>query len=687
VAQERHEAGMTILNRVLNAAAGRQDVLLIIFLAMIIFMIVIPLPTWLIDVTITMNFMLAILILMVGLYLPSAAEFTTLPAIILMTTLFRLAISISTTRLILLEADAGKIVETFGRFVAGGSLIVGVIIFLIITIIQFIVITKGAERVAEVGARFSLDAMPGKQMAIDSDVRTGELDLKGARDSRSKLQTESQFYGAMDGTMKFVKGDSIAGIVIILVNMVGGMAMGIINDGMSAGEAARLYTILTIGDGLVSQIPALIIAIGAGSIVTRVSNSQTSDLGKEIVAQLGRNSNSLRFTGGLLIGFALIPGFPKIPFIIAGLGTIGCSFMIERKLRAEGQQGSIEKQLEIEEQLQSSPIQLHVAKELFENFDKEAFDLAVATERKVLLASLGVVFPHYAARRLDTTDPVVELKIEGVGIFRHHIPPGSVAALDTQDNVATFVDAGLQDIEVWESNGSACWVPSEHKDTLVENGIPVLTMEQALARAVSYILPKNITYFLGVQETRLLLNKANRNYPDLVEEVLEHVKLSVLSEILQDLVRESVSIRDFRSVLEGVVKWAPKEKDREVLTEYVRSYLAPQISASVSTDLRTIYGFIFSPELEDVVRASVRATNVGTYLALPVEKRDKLLKSLRTSIKELKGHEGSPTLITAMDNRRVLRTFLWTNGIYLPILSQQDIASDFRVQLLGEIRE
>lgn len=678
---------MLVLNKILAAAANRQDVLLIVFLAMILFMIIIPLPTWLIDSMITINFMLALLILMVGLYLPSAAEFTTLPAIILMTTLFRLAISISTTRLILLNADAGQIVETFGNFVVGGSLVVGIIIFLIITVVQLIVITKGAERVAEVGARFSLDAMPGKQMGIDSDVRTGELDMKGARDSRTKIQTESQFYGAMDGTMKFVKGDSIAGIIIILVNMIGGMAMGILNDGMSAGEAAELYTILTIGDGLVSQIPALIIAISAGSVVTRVSDANTTDLGNDIVAQLSANSRSLQFTGMLLFAFALVPGFPKTPFIIAGLVVIGGSHLISRRNKKADVQDSVERQLKLDEERQGSAIQLHLSGSLMSNFDTNAFGEAAAIERQVLHSSLGVVFPHFGISDQDGDEARAEVKIERMSVLRESIPLQAAVALDTTDNILACGVEPIGEVTLWSNGGNACWVPAPNADALRSQNIPVLSLEQAVARAISYLLPNQIGFFLGVQETRLLLNKANKNYPDLVEEVLEHIKLSALSDILQDLVKESVSIRDFRSVLEAVVKWAPKEKDHEALTEYVRSHLAPQISASVSEDLKTIFGFILSPELEDTLREAVRVTNVGSYLALTAEQRDRLLSSIGQQLNELDGHQASPIVITAMDIRRVLRRFLTTNGIYLPVLTQQNIVPEFRVQLLGEIRE
>ena len=677
---------MNFLHGMMNTLAHRKDILLVVFLGLVVFMIIIPLPTWLIDAAITLNFAMALLILMVGLYLTSSSEFTTLPAVILMTTLFRLAISISTTRQILLNADAGKIVETFGQFVVGGSLVVGIIIFLIITIVQFIVITRGAERVAEVAARFSLDAMPGRQMAIDSDIRTGELDMNTAKVSRQKLQVESQFYGAMDGTMKFIKGDSIAGIIIILVNLIGGVLVGVGQNGMEMAEAGQLYTILTVGDGLVSQIPALIISISAGSIVTRVSNIDSTDLGNEIAGQLSANPNSLRLTGLLLISFALIPGFPRIPFLVAAGLTFAAGFFVARKLKETAHTASLEASHIARERLHESPIQVYVSDALMDDFDPEAFHAASLEERRMLLSSLGVLFPEFALNPADLPRRTVEIAIEGIKILRWEIPANAVLALDTPENVLSIRGAeALDGPSLWHGSRSSTWVGSDAEALLVENEIPVLSCEQSIARSVSYALPRHINYFLGVQETRQILNKANRKYPDLVEEALEAVSLPVISEIFQDLVREEISIKDIRSILEGIIKWAPKEKDTEMLSEYVRSFIAQQISSKISPDTKTIYGFVFSPELEDVIRDSTRVTAVGSYLSLPPEQRKKIIDEINSKLGDADSHESSPTFIASMDVRRVLRKFLWTNNVFCPIMSQQDVAPDFRVQLLGEI--
>lgn len=298
----------------LQQLGQRKDIMLAILLLVVVFMMVLPLPTVILDLLIAINMTISVVLLMVSVYITSPLQFSVFPVLLLVTTLFRLALAVSTTRMILLQADAGQIVYTFGQFVVGGNLIVGIVIFLIITIVQFLVITKGSERVAEVSARFSLDAMPGKQMSIDGDMRAGVIDMDEARERRSQVEKESQMFGSMDGAMKFVKGDAIAGLVIILVNILGGIAIDVSQRGMSAADALNLYSILTVGDGMVSQVPALLIAITSGIIVTRVSSENSSDLGSDIGEQIVAQPRAIFIGGVLLVLFGLIPGFPTITF-------------------------------------------------------------------------------------------------------------------------------------------------------------------------------------------------------------------------------------------------------------------------------------------------------------------------------------------------------------------------------------
>ena len=328
---------MNKLIDILNKVGQRKDIMLAVMLLAIVFMMILPLPTALVDVLIGTNMSIAVVLLMLAIYITTPLEFSAFPAVLLITTLFRLSLSITTTRLILLQGDAGQIVYTFGNFVVGGNLVVGIVVFLIITIVQFMVITKGSERVAEVSARFSLDAMPGKQMSIDGDMRAGVIDVHEARHRRSLIEKESQMYGSMDGAMKFVKGDSIAGLVIIVVNILGGVTIGVTQKGMSASEALELFAILTVGDGLVSQIPALFIAITAGIIVTRVSHEDSSDLGSDIGGQVIAQPRALLIGGVLLVLFALIPGFPKITFLVLATVVGGGGFFLfyQQKKQAE----------------------------------------------------------------------------------------------------------------------------------------------------------------------------------------------------------------------------------------------------------------------------------------------------------------------------------------------------------------
>lgn len=323
------------LNPLVALAAHRSDIVVMAFMILAVVMMVIPLPTLLVDGLIALNISFSLLVLIVAFYIGRPSEFSALPSIILLATLFRLSLSITTTRLILLQADAGEIVDTFGNFVIGGEVVVGLIVFLIITAAQFIVITKGSERVAEVAARFTLDAMPGKQMAIDADMRNGDIDAAEARARRSGLERESQLYGAMDGAMKFVKGDAITGLIIVFINLIGGLIVGMVKYDMVFADAARTYSLLTVGDGLIAQIPALLVSLGAGTVVTRVAGETDGNLGAEIFRQLGSNDRPLTLAGGVLLGGALVPGFPTVTFLALAAVFLGLGFVIRKRGRMQ----------------------------------------------------------------------------------------------------------------------------------------------------------------------------------------------------------------------------------------------------------------------------------------------------------------------------------------------------------------
>ncbi|MEL6477473.1 MAG: type III secretion system export apparatus subunit SctV, partial [Pseudomonadota bacterium] len=568
--------GFSPLMRVARMAVGRQDLLLVAMLALTVFMIILPMPTWLVDTLIGVNLAIVVLVLIVSVYLKDAVEFSTFPAVILLTTILRLALSISTTRLILTQADAGQIVETFGRFVVGGNLIVGIVIFLIITAVQFVVITKGSERVAEVAARFSLDALPGKQMAIDSDVRSGEIDMAEARRRRNVLQTESEFYGAMDGAMKFVKGDAIAGLIIIAVNIIGGLAVGVSQNGMELGAALALYSILTIGDGLVAQIPALLVAISSGTVVTRVASDETSDLGSGIATQLATKTRPLQVAGVVLACFALVPGFPMLVFLLLGGSFIALGFLLR-------QDGEEEADLDTGRDFQSeddsedvSPIVLRVAPDIATRISAAEFHTAARQERQLLYSDLGVAFPVFDLARGPLEEHRFQLVIDGVPIAQGEMPPDKLVVLDTLDHTTLVGVAGEETKPLW-GDAPMVLAPVDARAKLEAASMPIQTIEHAMARFIAHRLPGQAGQFLGIQETRALLSGMEGVYGELVKEVQKHVPLPKLADVLRRLVEEQVSIRNLRIVLEALVEWGQKEKDPVLLAEYVRGALGRQI--------------------------------------------------------------------------------------------------------------
>ena len=436
----------------LHAITRRNDVLLASLLVAIVFMMILPLPTELIDVLIGVSMGIAVILLMLAIYISSAAEFFAFPAVLLLTTLFRLALSISTTRLVLLQADAGAIIDTFGNFVVAGNLVVGIVIFLIITIVQFLVITKGAERVAEVSARFSLDAMPGKQMSIDGDMRAGVIDMDEARRRREKVEKESQLYGSMDGAMKFVKGDAIAGLIIIAVNLVGGLVIGMTQRGLALEEAVQIYSILTIGDGLVAQIPALLIAMTAGVIVTRVSTEETENLASDIGQQFGAQPKALLVAAGLMVAFSLIPGFPTKTFLALAAVTGGAGLLllrsVSRRKADEGEsritsvltpvsteassEAEVDAQLRGEQEITlGAPLLVDISASVQEHLDMRALNREAARVRRALYLDLGVPFPGVHVRfNENLPERVYAILLQEIPVARGDLRPGYVLYAD-----------------------------------------------------------------------------------------------------------------------------------------------------------------------------------------------------------------------------------------------------------------
>jgi type III secretion protein V len=695
---------MQAIRRIIAIATSRNDILLAATVMAIVFMMILPMPPAVMDVLIAANITLSCVLLMVAIYLPSPLSFSSFPAVLLVSTLFRLGISISTTRLILLDGDAGHIIETFGNFVVGGNLVVGLVVFLILTIVQFIVITKGSERVAEVAARFSLDGMPGKQMSIDADLRAGAIQIDDARRRRGIVEKESQLYGAMDGAMKFVKGDAIAGLIIVAVNLLGGLLIGSVQRGMSASDAAMTYSILSVGDGLISQIPALLMAICAGIIVTRVpTGDKPSNVGTDIGAQILAHPRALIIAAVIALGMGIIPGMPTTVFLVlaAVIGLTGFVLLGNtRASRGEGlassggtsadgtygeQGGGSSEAAGGNRFAPAEPLALEISEALMAEIDENSVRNEFPAVRYAVYQELGVPFPEIRlARSKQLPDRTYQILLFEVPIAHGTLAAGSVLVREAQRNLDAMGIPYQRDTGGL-SNESAFWVSKDHATALGGAGIPYLQLHQVPSWHLSIVLRKHASQFLGIQETRLLLTAMEENFAELVKEAHRVMPVQKIAEILQRLVSEEISIRDMRAVLEALVEWAQKEKDIVLLTEYVRMALKRYISYKYSSEQSFLPSYLLAPDVEDLVRDAIRQTAGGSYLAMEPEKSQALLDSIRRTVGTLEATVARPVLLTSMDIRRYVRKLIEQDLYHLPVLSYQELVPEINVQPLARV--
>ena len=696
------------LARALVYLSGRTDLIVAILMLVAIIMIIIPLPTWLVDGLIAINISVSMLILLVVFYIARPVEFSSFPSVILIATLFRLAITITTSRLILLQADAGEIVSAFGNFVIGGDIAVGLVVFLIITIAQFVVITKGGERVAEVAARFSLDAMPGKQMAIDNDLRSGDIDQAEANRLRRGLERESHLFGAMDGAMKFVKGDAIASILVILVNLIGGMIVGSVKHGMTVGTAAETYALLSVGDGLVAQIPSLFVSVAAGVLVTRVSSD--SDMGTEIAGQLFVEPRALMMGSVILVGMAFVPGFPAVAFLLlaAILGVTG--FLTGRRRAAQeaaarnapvkraagapgagaaAQPAQVGSTAQAAASLAGPPasdaaIVVWVSSELASAVPPEGFAELTTKARAELLTDLGIEIPSIALE----VDPILahdrfRIDLEGTPVIEGTVPPQGLLVDDDPAHLELLEIPYRQELPLINYR-PALWVERSHTETLSQAGVAFALPAQILARCLIQMLYRRAGSFVGIQETRKLLTKIQANYADLVKEAEKIAPLQKLAEILRRLVDENVPVRNMRAILEAVVEWGQREQNVVLLVEYVRVALGRQICFRCADRDRVIAAYMLERSVEDMLRSAQRQTSAGTYMNLSEEAVQPLIDEIARALAEA-APGTNPVVLTAMDVRRLTRHLLTRSNIYVPVMSYQELAPEFNVQPLGSL--
>ncbi|MBH9299999.1 SctV family type III secretion system export apparatus subunit PcrD [Pseudomonas aeruginosa] len=704
---------MNDLSGLLGRVGERKDILLVVLLLAVVFMMVLPLPPLLLDILIAVNITISVVLLMMSVYIGSPLQFSVFPAVLLITTLFRLALSVSTTRMILLQADAGQIVNTFGSFVVGGNLVVGIIIFLIITIVQFLVITKGAERVAEVSARFSLDAMPGKQMSIDGDMRAGVIDVNEARARRAVIEKESQMFGSMDGAMKFVKGDAIAGLIIIVVNILGGIAIGVTQKGLSTADALQLYAVLTVGDGMVSQVPALLIAITAGIIVTRVSSDESADLGSDIGEQVVAQPKALLIGGLLLVLFGLIPGFPTLTFLALALLVGGGGYFMLWRQRAQASAGSRDlpallaqgagapsakargkagggkpkagRLAEQEEFALTVPLLIDVDASLQERLEAMSLNEELVRVRRALYLDFGVPFPGIHLRFNDAMgDGEYLVQLQEVPGARGCRRPGWLLVRERAAQLELLA-VPHEPAELQVPGEEASWVEQAHQDRLERSGCACLGLEQVLTWHLSHVLREYAEDFIGIQETRYLLEQMEQGYGELVKEAQRIVPLQRMTEILQRLVGEDISIRNMRAILEAMVEWGQKEKDVVQLTEYIRSSLKRYICYKYSSGNNILPAYLLDQAVEEQIRGGIRQTSAGSYLALDPAITQAFLERVRQTVGDLAQMQNRPVLIVSMDIRRYVRKLVESDYAGLPVLSYQELTQQINIQPLGRI--
>lgn len=693
---------------ILMAILKRNDIMLALLLMGIIFMIILPLPIFVVDMLIVTNLTVALVLLMMAVYIGSPLDFAAFPSVLLLSTLFRLALSITTTRLILLQADAGQVVETFGNFVVAGNLIIGMVIFLIITVVQFIVVTKGAERVAEVSARFSLDAMPGKQMSIDGDMRAGVIDMDEARRRRSRVEKESQMYGSMDGAMKFVKGDAIAGIIIIAVNLVGGLSVGIFQRGMALGEAANLYSILTIGDGLVQQIPGLIIALTAGIIVTRVDSEESdSNLADNISGQIIGKPRSIIVAGGIVVLFAFVPGFPTPAFLLISGVLITMGMLAERtQKRALVQQeedfssivpSSTERKIDGDEDTVGAlseqesfslimPLLIDMAPPLRDLLDMKSLNKELLRVRRALYLDLGVPFPGI---HLRFNENIAEpgryvMMMNEVPVGQGELRADALFLTDDLDQLS-LLDIPHQSGDPFLPDLETVWVDNSYASQLERSRLSFLTSSRILTYHLSHILTRYAQDFVGIQETEYLLSQTALSMPDLTKEVQRTLPVHTIADIFRRLVAENISIRNMRLILEALVEWGQKEKDTVLLVEYIRSELKRYISHKYSSVQNIISAYILDQDLEEQVRSAIRQTSAGNYLALDTEVSHRIVIKVKQTVGSMSARTHRPVLLTAFDIRRYVRKIIENEMYDLVVLSYQDLTPEVTVQPLDRI--
>ncbi len=658
--------------------------------------LIIPIPPFFLDLLITLNISVTLLLLLVTLHAKGPLELSTFPSILLFLTLFRLSLNVAATRQILLQGYGGQVIAAFGEFMVGGDVIVGIVVFLIIIVIQFIVVTKGATRISEVAARFTLDAMPGKQMSIDADLNAGLITEEQARKRRELISKEAEFHGAMDGASKFVSGDAIAGIVIVLINIVGGIVMGMRN-GMSVADAMKHYTILTVGDGLVSQIPSFIIATASAVIITKTSSSE--NLGRDLSGQMLSQPNAVAFASGILTVFCIIPGLPKLPFMVLA-GFFGALFFL---LRKSSKKLTLEElnEVEIRKKVQEPQSEEDVEKLL--HVDRMGIEVGykivplvdpqknggilerINSLRRQMARDMGMIVPPIRVRdNLHLGANQYVIKIRGQDIAKGDLFPDCYLAIDS--GATTKSIEGMRTTD--PAYGlSALWITGAEKDEAEASGYTIVDPTSVMITHLTEIIKGHASEILCREDVQKLIENLKKESPSVVEELSPNVMpLGSVQEVLKNLLKEQVPIRDMATILETIADYVTTTKDTEVLTEYVRQRLSRTICQKYLNVEGKIGVISFDPQLEQTIANAIHKTDRGNLLALEPHMAQKLIDKLIEVIKSslVTGYE--VVLLTSSNIRSHVRHLIENALPQVAVLSYKEISSGVKIDSLGMVK-
>ncbi|WP_025209705.1 flagellar biosynthesis protein FlhA [Hippea sp. KM1] len=676
-----------------------SDFSVVLTVIIIFAVLVIPLPGFIIDFLVSTSFALALLIFFISVYVPRPLDFSTFPSILLAITLFRLSLNVATTRAILLHGSqspeaAGKMIETFGYFVVGGNYVVGLIVFIILVIINFVVITKGAGRVAEVAARFTLDAMPGKQMSIDADLNAGLIDEKEARRRREEISKQADFYGAMDGASKFVRGDAIAGLLITAINIIGGIIIGVLQHHMSLSAAASRYTVLTIGDGLVSQLPALTVSTAAGIIITR--SSEEANLSTNIVNQLINQYQTLYIASVVLVIMSFVPGMPTLHLILLAAILAAIAYSISSSKKKEEEEKQLEEEAaeepqeeitieDIEEAIKVDLLELKIGYGLISFVEEKnggGLIKRIKLMRKQIATELGVIIPSIRIRddlNLDRNEYVFLIK--GVEVARYTVYP---------DKFLAMKPGGGKDIEGIPTKEpafglDAIWIDAKDKSNAIVKGYTVVDPITVIITHLTELIKTHISEIFTRQDASKLLDSIKGDYPKIIEELNNQLSLGVIHKILKNLLSEGIPVRDMITIAETLSDYGSYTKDPDILTEYVRAALAKHITNKYKDENNTIHVITLGNNVDGILNANLKEQGGMTYLDLPPNISEKLLEKVQEAISNAIENGIEPIILTSPKIRRYFRGFIERFFPKVPVISYAEIAEGVQIKSIGSI--